>query len=697
VEALANQGAAARVVVWGLHLAAPMAGLWLLVARPDFDLRWEHRPAHFWLILAVAGINVWLAWVINEAARRRADARLFLVALAFLAAAAFLGLHAAATPGMGISGPNVAFTYASPVGLAVAAMLATMSAVDLSPRRSATLLRRGGWLRAAVFLVVAVLFLDSLFDPDPPSADVERPVLLTLAVVSVGLYSLAAWQFFAMYRRRRAVMLLSVTTAYVLLAESMVAMAFARNWHASWWEWHLLMAAGFGYVAYSANVQYRHDGTATSLFASVGGDNTVRQVSAEYNQALEALVAAVGQRERGELTETGMAAVTASLARRFELTEGQAMVLDRAAAALSQEREQIRHLDALVDVGRQSRVLLAEHDLLRGAVARIAGGFDRMWLRIGLLDQGRLVFPSGYGAGPPGPDVPLWMVDAALPHAAAPVLATREPLVVGAGAMVLPLTVKGHPAGVLAVQEASGTLAARDRALLVALAGQLSIALENARLYRQLDVLFRQYMSPDVATALIADPSQAALGGAVIDVTALFAGLRGFTAFSEHSSPAEVMAMLNQYFDLATRSILAERGTVVQFAGDTLMALFNAPVRQADHAAQAARAALATQSAVDGIAAQRPGWPRFRIGINSGEALVGNIGGERLRSFNAMGDPVNVAARLENQAEPGEVVIGAMTYQALAGRARVSPLGDLMVLGRQQPVTAYVLHGLAGV
>ena len=73
--------------------------------------------------------------------------------------------------------------------------------------------------------------------------------------------------------------------------------------------------------------------------------------------------------------------------------------------------------------------------------------------------------------------------------------------------------------------------------------------MENARLYRQLDVLFRQYMSPDVATALIADPSQAALGGAVIEVTALFAGVRGFTTFSEHSSPAEVMAMLNQYFD----------------------------------------------------------------------------------------------------------------------------------------------------
>ncbi|HET9518562.1 MAG TPA: adenylate/guanylate cyclase domain-containing protein, partial [Actinoplanes sp.] len=221
-----------------------------------------------------------------------------------------------------------------------------------------------------------------------------------------------------------------------------------------------------------------------------------------------------------------------------------------------------------------------------------------------------------------------------------------------------------------------------------------SVALENARLYRRLDVLFRQYMSPDVATALVADPSQAALGGAVVEVTSLFADLRGFTTFSERSTPTQIVDLLNRYFDVATKAVLAENGTVVQFVGDAMMALFNAPARQRDHAVRAARAALTLQAQVDRIAAQSPGWPRFRVGINTGPALVGNIGGEALRNFNAMGDAVNVAARLETVAEPGQVVIGGSTRALLGDRARVDPLGDLSVKGRSEPVSAYVLRSL---
>jgi adenylate cyclase len=125
-----------------------------------------------------------------------------------------------------------------------------------------------------------------------------------------------------------------------------------------------------------------------------------------------------------------------------------------------------------------------------------------------------------------------------------------------------------------------------------------------------------------------------------------------------------------------------------------MMALFNAPVRQADHPARAARAALALQRGVDEVAAQMPGWPRFRVGVNTGEALVGNIGSEVLRNYNATGDAVNVAARLESLAQPGQVVIGSATHAALGGRVDATPLGELVVKGRRQPVTAHVLHGL---
>src|SRR5438046_2651644 len=129
------RGAAARIVVWTLHLAAPMLGLWL--------------------VLGTAVVSVGLAVAINEAARRRADARLSLVALVYLASAAFLGLHAAATPGMLLPGPNAGFAYATPVGLTIAAVIAAISSVDLQARRSASVLQWSAWLRAA--LVAAVV------------------------------------------------------------------------------------------------------------------------------------------------------------------------------------------------------------------------------------------------------------------------------------------------------------------------------------------------------------------------------------------------------------------------------------------------------------------------------------------------------------------------------------------------------------
>jgi class 3 adenylate cyclase len=143
---------------------------------------------------------------------------------------------------------------------------------------------------------------------------------------------------------------------------------------------------------------------------------------------------------------------------------------------------------------------------------------------------------------------------------------------------------------------------------------------------------------------------------------------------------------------VATACVLGHGGTVVQFVGDALMALFNAPSRQPDHAYRAAAAALGMQAAIEPIVAERPDWPRFRVGVNTGPALVGNIGSEALRNFNAMGDAVNVAARLESAAEPGSVVIGGLTRAALGDRADVTALGELTVKGRHQPVPAFVLR-----
>jgi adenylate cyclase len=112
-------------------------------------------------------------------------------------------------------------------------------------------------------------------------------------------------------------------------------------------------------------------------------------------------------------------------------------------------------------------------------------------------------------------------------------------------------------------------------------------------------------------------------------------------------------------------------------------------VRQPDHAVRAAAAALRMQAGIDAVG--EPDWPRFRVGINTGPALVGNIGSTELRNFNAMGDAVNVAARLQTLAEPGQVVIGEATRSALGDRYQVHPLGELTVKGRQAPVRAFVV------
>jgi class 3 adenylate cyclase len=682
-----RRGSRARVLIWAFHLALPLAGLWLLLAVPPADVVWEHHPSHFWLVFAAAALSAWLALAVDRAARHHGDARLLLVGLGFFAAALFFGLHALATPGVLVGRANGGFSLATPAGLALSALFGAAAALNLNGAIGQWALRAGPYLRWALVAIAVVWGAVSLTGlpplADPRVGDRGSGAVVALVVIAVPLYLAAAVRCFLLYRRRHSVVLLSILTADVLLAEAMVAVALGANWHLTWWLWHVLMVVAFGYVGYSAYVTYRREGATRGLFDAVGTEATLRAVRVEYGSALEQLVAAVARQEAGELTPAEMSLITSGLATRFGLSEGQTAVLGRAAAALRADRDQIERLDVLVAIGRESRVLVGESDLLVGAVRRVVAGFGCDAARIGLLENGRLAFPALLASDPHMPVPPNL-------HQA---LSRRDPFDVGPEQVGCTLAVKDRPAGILLIRRRGG-FGGRDRAMIASLAGQLSMSLENARLYKQLDGLFRQYMSPDVATALIADPRQAALGGAVVEVTAVFADLRGFTTFSEASTPEQIVAMLNRYFEVATAEILAAGGTIVQFVGDALMALFNAPVQQPDHALRAAAAALRMQAGIDAVA--EPDWPRFRIGINTGPALVGNIGSTELRNFNAMGDAVNVAARLETTAVPGQVVIGETTRALLPRGALTEPLGELSVKGRRTPVVAHVLTGLPG-
>jgi class 3 adenylate cyclase len=446
---------AARAAAWAALVVLPMAGLLVLLAAPSTDVHWEHHPAHFWLVLSSALTSAVLAYATGDTARRRGDARLFVVALAFLAAAGFLGLHALATPGVLLEQRTAGFVLATPVGLLVAAVFAALSATRAVERNATAIVTRAGALRAGLIALmlawaaVSLAHVGPLEDATPPESG-STP-LTVLAIVGLGLYGVAAARYGALYTRLRAPILLAVVTAFVLLAEAMVAVAFARNWHASWWEWHVLMLAAFALIAIAAERQ------------------------------------------------------------------------------APQERFSDLYLDE-TSAGKR-------------------------------------------------------------------------------------------------------------------------------------------------------------------DVSVVFADLSGFTTYSEAHDPREVTAMLNASFERAIPAIRANGGEIDRLVGDAIVATFNTRGDQPDHAARASRAALEVLRATEPAGAAHPDWPRFRIGVNSGEAVVGVIGAGEGKSYTVIGDTVNVAARLQGAAPIGAVAIGAGTLRDLPG-ARVRTLGRVELKGKRDLVEAYVLEDL---
>jgi adenylate cyclase len=179
------------------------------------------------------------------------------------------------------------------------------------------------------------------------------------------------------------------------------------------------------------------------------------------------------------------------------------------------------------------------------------------------------------------------------------------------------------------------------------------------------------------------------------EVSVLFADLVGFTGFAERSSPAEVAAALDAYWGTAAPLITRRfGGEVEKFIGDALMAMFNNKGDQPDHALRASRAALALQDTLARLVAQHPGWPRVRIGINSGDVIVREIGSHGHVAYPSVGDTVNTGARLEGLAPSGGVLIGAETYRRLPAGAVVERWSELRMKGKDDLIDAYLLLAL---
>jgi class 3 adenylate cyclase len=178
-------------------------------------------------------------------------------------------------------------------------------------------------------------------------------------------------------------------------------------------------------------------------------------------------------------------------------------------------------------------------------------------------------------------------------------------------------------------------------------------------------------------------------------VSVLFSDLAGFTAFAERAKPAEVANVLNTYY-AAAAPLLTRRfgGDLEKFIGDGMMATFNSRGDTRDHAVRAAGAALALQRELTAIAERNPGWPKLRVGVNSGVAAVREMGDDGFVAYVVVGDTVNTAARLESEAPEGGVLIGAETYRSLPEGSDVEPVPELRVKGKQGTVDAYLLHAL---
>jgi adenylate cyclase len=439
-------------------VVAPLGLLVLLLAAPDVDRRWENQAAHFWLVLAAALLALGLGYAVSMAARRRRDARLFLISLAFMASAGFLGLHALATPTV-LLGANAGFELATPVGLVVAGALAAASTLELGPAHAGAVMRRASLLTGALLALLVLWGVVSLAEWPPLDEPLATEELdgwqLTLAAAGVALFGLAALGFFRLYRRRGAAFVFAVAVAFLLLAEAMIAIAWARNWQLSWWEWHVLMLGSFLVISVAARSEWHEE--------------------------------------------------------RFS---------------------------------------------------------------------------------------PLYLDET--------------------------------------------------------------------------------------------------LAGAK-EVSILFADLAGFTPFSERSTPEDVAQMLNAYFDRIIPLMEDLGGEVHQVVGDEVMVIFNKAGDQPDHAALAARAGEALQETAAEVGRDHPDWPRFRVGVNSGEVLAGVVGGSRgHRKHGVVGDTVNLAARLQSEAPVGEVVLGAETVRRLPPGALLERLPELHVKGKSLPVEAYVLRSLRG-
>jgi adenylate cyclase len=228
----------------------------------------------------------------------------------------------------------------------------------------------------------------------------------------------------------------------------------------------------------------------------------------------------------------------------------------------------------------------------------------------------------------------------------------------------------------------------------------VAIVLDDLTEKRRLEAqrsLFRRMVSPAVIEQL--NPEKLELGGKRAQITTLYADVRGFTSFSELYDPVQLVSVLNCYLAAAADAILAQEGTIDKFMGDAVMAWFNAPIPQADHTLRAVKAALGIRDAIYNLHGELPDEYHlaFGVGINYGEAVMGLIGTTQRVEYTAIGDSVNTAKRIQENAGRGQILISAEGYAQVADQIEAQPVEPIIAKGKRQPIEVYEVIGLKAV
>ncbi len=210
---------------------------------------------------------------------------------------------------------------------------------------------------------------------------------------------------------------------------------------------------------------------------------------------------------------------------------------------------------------------------------------------------------------------------------------------------------------------------------------------------------FSSYVARQVVDEILKNPDGIMLTGERRDVTVIFCDLRGFTPLAEKLPPEEVVAALNEFYSLMIDTTIKNDGSINKFLGDAVMAIFGAPVHYADHSLRAIKTAVGMQAQVVELSAQRVKSGKapiaIGIGVSAGVAVAGTVGTESQMEYTVIGDRVNLAARLESNAKPGQILISQETYDHVADHVKARCLGLMSVKGKEEEVTVFEILGMA--